>query len=195
MLDYDWQDLKSVGDKHYKCGYCGHEIAPNEGYHSRDGDGTIYICPNCRRPTFFDYLHVQTPKIRLGNEVGGISDKGVESLYNEARDCTSVGAYTASVMVCRKILMNFAVAQKAKPGETFAFYVTYLSDNGYIPPQGKPWVDQIRQRGNDANHEIMLMHEGDADLILHFTEALLRFNYELPSILAADAAKKAKSTP
>jgi hypothetical protein len=89
--------------------------------------------------------------------------------------------------------MNFAVAQKAKVGETFTFYVTYLSDNGYIPHQGKTWGDQIRQRGNEANHEIILMHENDANLILHFTEMLLRFNYEMPSILATDAARKAKT--
>jgi hypothetical protein len=201
MSDFDWQNLSGVEEVQFKCGYCDREIAPNAGYHCRSGGGGIYICPNCGRPTFINhYLQeyvngYQTPQARLGNKIEGISDTGVEELYNEARDCTTIGAYTAAVMICRKILMNFAVAQKAKVGDNFASFVTYLADNGYIPPQGKPWVDQIRQRGNEANHEIILMYEDDANLILHFTEALLRINYEMPSFLAADAAKKAKRAP
>ncbi len=78
--------------------------------------------------------------------------------------------------------MNLAVQHKADENKNFTYYVDFLIDNGYVPPKGKEWVDAIRKRGNEANHEISLMNLKDAQLILHFTEALLRFNYELPHL-------------
>jgi hypothetical protein len=33
---------------------------------------------------------------------------------------------------------------------------------GYVPPNGKAWVDVIRTKGNEANHQIQLMNAGDA---------------------------------
>ena len=116
-------------------------------------------------------------------DVSGISDKEVERMYSEARACSSVAAYTACVMACRKILMNVAVHQKAPENQTFADYVNYLESKGHIPPNGREWVDQIRKRGNTATHEIRLMSKEDASLILDFTTMLLRFVYELPSKL------------
>jgi len=49
----------------------------------------------------------------------------------------SVNAYTASVLCCRKLLMNLAVSKGAKEGENFFKYVDYLATKGYIPPNGK----------------------------------------------------------
>ena len=57
---------------------------------------------------------------------------------------------------------------------------------GFVPPKGKGWVNSIRKRGNIANHEIRLMNAKDADLMLHFVEGLLRFNFELPNMLEED---------
>jgi hypothetical protein len=61
-----------------------------------------------------------------------------------------------------------------------------LGDNGFIPPNGKGWVDFIRQRGNEANHEIALMSEKDSFPLVLFTEMLLRFIYEMPWMLPVD---------
>jgi len=76
--------------------------------------------------------------------------------------------------------MNIAVSQGAKEGLEFIKYVNYLSDKGYIPPNGKHWVDHIRKKGNEATHEIALMKENDAKELMAFTEMLLRFVYEFP---------------
>ena len=57
----------------------------------------------------------------------------------------------------------------------------YLSDKNYVPPDGKGWVDYIRQKGNEANHEIVLMTKEDAEDLINFSEMLLRFVYEFPS--------------
>ena len=102
-------------------------------------------------------------------------------LYDEARNCTSASCYTAAVLICRKLLMNIAVSQGAKPGETFISYVNYLAEDGYVPPNGKGWVDHIRKKGNEATHEIALMSQADAQELISFSEMLLKFIYEFPS--------------
>ena len=178
-----WRNVDDVQNADYSCGYCGNKVGPSKGYRDT-GSAKIYICPTCSKPTFIDGQKNQTPKPSYGNNVDGISDDKIKSLYREARECVSVGAYTAAVMVCRKILMNLAVQHNAEENKPFAYYVDYLVNNGFVPPQGKPWVDAIRLKANEATHEIPLIEIKDANLILDFTEQLLRNNYELPYKLA-----------
>ena len=59
---------------------------------------------------------------------------------------------------------------RAEEGKNFITYVKYLADKGFVPPHGKGWVDHIRTKGNEANHEIALMHAADAEELLMFTE-------------------------
>jgi Domain of unknown function (DUF4145) len=81
------------------------------------------------------------------------------------------------------MLMNIAVQQGADEGLKFIEYVTYLSDKGYVPPDGKHWVDHIRKKGNEATHEIAVMGEKEARELLAFIEMLLRFVYEFPKMV------------
>jgi hypothetical protein len=115
----------------------------------------------------------------LGSPVEGLPDE-IRTLYDEAR-ITAAGAYTAAVLCCRKILMHVAVSCGAEENQSFLDYVEYLAARGYVPPNGRGWVDHIRLRGNEANHEIRLMVKSDADELISFTEMLLRFVYEFPS--------------
>jgi hypothetical protein len=77
--------------------------------------------------------------------------------------------------------MNIAVSNGAKEGLKFIEYVQYLADKGYVPPNGKTWVDHIRTKGNEATHEIALMDKAAAEDLIAFTEMLLKFIYEFPS--------------
>ena len=77
--------------------------------------------------------------------------------------------------------MNIAVAQGAKAGLSFVEYVDYLSNQGYVPPNGRSWVDHIRNKGNEATHEIALMTREDANELISFAEMLLKFIYEFPA--------------
>jgi hypothetical protein len=108
----------------------------------------------------------------------------IAALYNEARNCMAVHSYTAAVLICRKLLMNIAVSQKAKENQAFIHYVDYLASQGYVPPNGRTWVDRIRTKGNEATHEIKLMSQPDAEELLSFTEMLLKFVYEFPGKLS-----------
>ena len=58
--------------------------------------------------------------------------------------------------------MHIAVAKGAPENQNFLSYVQFLSDKHYVPPDAKDWVDHIRKRGNEANHEICMMQESDA---------------------------------
>jgi hypothetical protein len=105
----------------------------------------------------------------------------VGSLYDEARGCITGNYHTAAILLCRKILMHIAVEKGAKEGLRFIEYIDHLANSGYVPPNGKPWVDHIRQKGNEANHELVIMAREDATLLLTFLEMLLRFIYEFPN--------------
>jgi hypothetical protein len=114
----------------------------------------------------------------------------VKALYKEARNCMKVNAYTAAVMCCRKLLMNVAVTEGADEGLKFWQYVKYLSDKGHITVNARKWVDHIRDKGNDTNHEIEMMSRQDAEQLIKFSEMLLRTMYEYP----AEVENRAQAT-
>lgn len=123
------------------------------------------------------------PGVPFGNPVSDISDDSVAKLYDEARYIMAVDGFTAVVLACRKLLMHIAVSKGAKPGESFVSYVDFLADNNYIPPDARPWVDRIRTRGNEANHEIVIMSKDDAEELVTFVEMLLKLIYEFPAAI------------
>jgi hypothetical protein len=92
-----------------------------------------------------------------------------------------VNSFTSAVLTCRKLLMHIAVEKGADKGKSFLEYVDYLSQKGYVPPDGKGWVDHIRTKGNEANHEIKIMSPADAGDLISFAEMLLKFVYEFPA--------------
>lgn len=183
-----WQDSSPTSGTKFDCGFCGSIAGPSRKYEcsyiesGRVGQkrvpGSIFVCPSCNKPTFF-HAGEQVPGIKLGNELKYLPEK-VESLYEEARTCFSVNAFTSVTLCCRKLLMNTAVSKEADEDKKFAYYVQYLKDNHYVPPGGESWVDHIRKKGNTATHEIDEMSKEDAEEILSFTEMLLRFVYEMP---------------
>ena len=181
-----WEDLKRLSSKDYVCGYCGTDIASNVGFRGKDENGfrtCIYICHRCDSPTFFDGKgHHQVPGFPYGKKVDNVPEQ-VNSLYNEARECTTVNAFAASVLCCRKLLMNIAVSKGADKGLNFIQYVEYLSDKGFVPPDGKDLVDHIRKKGNEATHEIAIMKRKDTEELITFIEMFLKFIYEFPATI------------
>ncbi len=186
----NWYKPHDIVNRSFVCGYCDNNVASNKGLklgEKYDGSGTtkgaIYICPACKCPTFFAH-DVQVPGTAEGNDVFHVPEK-LGELYNEARNCLSNNCYTAAILIARKMLMNIAVEQGAEEGKKFIEYVQYLADNNYIPPDGKDWVDHIRQKGNEAAHEIRVMDRSEAKNLIIFTEMLLKFIYEFPKLVAS----------
>lgn len=77
--------------------------------------------------------------------------------------------------------MNIAVNHGAKEGASFVSYVDHLANAGFVPPNGRSWVDHIRSKGNEATHEIRLMQSDEANELIVFAEMLLKFIYEFPA--------------
>lgn len=175
-----WSNVNSITSSQFTCGWCGFVVASTAGYFSQtERSNRIYICPNCDHPTAF-MDGSQVPGVAFGATVNHLPTD-IEALYREARNCAAASCYTAAVLICRKLLMNIAVAQGASDGQTFLAYVEHLANGGYVPPNGRGWVDHIRTKGNEATHEIVLMSAADAEDLISFAEMLLKFIYEFPS--------------
>ena len=186
-ISLSWASAGTTKSKSYVCGYCGREISSEKGFNAtcpKLGNthvASIYICHACTRPTFFDAGGKQTPGVTFGDSIQDISDESVQALYDEARKATGSGCYSLAVLGCRKLLMHIAVSKGAKPGDSFLSYVQFFSDNNFIPPDAKEWVDHIRKKTNEANHEIVTMPKEDAEELLSFIAMLLKIIYEFPA--------------
>jgi hypothetical protein len=182
-----WEYIQTINSQNYICSYCNNPLASDKGWFARDERdqiaGYVCICHRCMQPTFIDSDKKQYPGVVFGSPVQHIPDESVRILYDEARQATGVGSYTAAVLCCRKLLMHIAVAKGAKSGESFMSYVEYLADNHFVPPDAKEWVDHIRTKGNEANHEITIMGLEEAKDLLSFSEMLLKVIYEFPALI------------
>jgi len=182
----------NLPSRSYTCGYCGERVASVVGWQGSgsfpltsqlQGSALTYICHHCGGPTFFPPTGQQIPGAAHGENVKDITDKAVDDLYQEARRSTAANAHTAAVLCCRKLLMHIAVSKGAATDLSFAAYVKYLIDEHYVPPGSDSWVDHIRQKGNEANHEVVIMNEKDSELLLTYCGMLLKMLYEFPATL------------
>lgn len=179
-----WQNQSRIPPTDYRCWNCGNQVGTRDGFcvHGEDKP-YVALCPRCGRPAYFDHRTADPiPSSAPGRPLKGAPGE-VGTLYDEARRALGAGAYTAVVMLCRKMLMNIAVAEGAKAGESFASYVDFLQAGGYFSPKARDYVDFIKKLGNEANHEIAPKLNRDASLSLRFVSGLIQHNYEHPSAL------------
>lgn len=175
-----WQSVPEISEKSFSCWKCSNRVAGNRGYYSATNPRKcIYICPNCAAPNYFNANAEQIPGSKFGNKVEFLPDE-INKAYNESRDCFSVSAFTGSSLLSRKILMNVAVEKGADKNKPFAYYVDWLAENNFLPPDGKEWVDHVRTIGNQGTHEIQAVAQEDAMELISFCEMLLKFVYEFP---------------
>lgn len=194
-LGGNWSNISGIHPTDYECGFCGNQIGTGAGYNTQNGFSVIAICPRCNRPTFFDAEEGRRyPSSVPGKPVSGVTAE-LADLYDEARYAAGAGAYTAAVMVCRKMLMNIAVDNGADEGLGFEDYINHLGAKRLFSPRMGAFVSHIRTLGNDANHKIALNTEEDALLAIVLVEGLIRHNYELPAKLPKKLGKAVEETP
>ena len=192
MLYVAWQGVTAATGMSYTCGHCGAYVGPDTAYRGTrvsggaDMDAHIYICPNCNEPTYC-YDAKQIPAARYGEDVKE-SPKDIGMLYDEARNSMSASAYTCSALACRRLLMNIAVQKGAQPGWSFKKYIEYLDENNIVPQGGEPWLQHIREKGNEATHEIHVIGKTDAEDLIDLVHMLLTLTFEYP-------ARMRKKTP
>ncbi len=190
----EWYQIHDPNAVQFKCSYCDNYVAEKNYFNTQEDSRMsssgmkLIFCPNCSKPTFFDYDGNQYPSEKYGNNVKNLPEE-IEELYNEARLCITVNAFTSSVLACRKLLMNIAVNKGANEGLKFIEYIDYLDKKSIIPLDSKDWVDQIRNLGNEATHEISLKTKEDAREAIDFAEMLLKLVYEFPSRIKSNKKK------
>lgn len=169
----------TVSSRSWVCGFCGTLTSSTQGADSGGSHAFLRICSYCNSPTFTDAHGEVTPGIRPGDEVAHLP-QDVAQLYDEARSCMAVGSASAAILAFRKIVMHVAVEKGAATNKAFVVYVTHLIDNHFVPTGSSGWVDYIRDRANEENHEIKIATHEDADGVLVFVTQLLKNVYELP---------------
>ena len=173
----NWYNESNLNAKSYTCWNCGNLVSSSKGFSSDMGSGKIYICPHCKAPHIIDANGKNFPFSICGKTFKRLPEE-IQKCYDEARLALSAGAYTAAVMMFRKILMNLAVNEGAKEGDSFANYVTFLCDNGFVHKKQHEQAKSLKKLGNDANHKIESRTEDEAKEMLKFVELLLLNNYE-----------------
>lgn len=169
------------------CGSCGPTQAGVVGYSA--GNKNYWLrCSNCGRG-IVEVSGKTYPESRPLSEPLGLPP-AEQDAWSEVRDCLSVGASTAAVMICRKILLHLAVGaglpakDEKDRAPSFVAAVTHLRSEGLITPKMVAWVDRIKDVGNEANHELQpIMPELALD-VAQFTEQLLRLTYEMDALMA-----------
>lgn len=145
-------------------------------------------CLNCKLAVVVNGDQVSPPQLPLRTPAG-LKDEELRA-WQEIRKCLGVGAYTASVMLCRKLLMHVAVGHglPAKNDKdrapNFTECVNHLLSEGIITRRMQPWVDRIKDVGNEANHEIVPVTKETAKDVATFTQKLLELAYEMDDTMA-----------
>lgn len=184
--NYNWQYQQNIPPMSFVCGYCGHNVSSVKGYklgEHNDGSGSqcaaIYICPHCKEPNYNDINSNWIPGQKVGKDINDLPEK-IEYAYNEARECYKSNCFTASALMCRKLLMNIAVEIGADENLKFIQYVDFLVEQNFTPPNSKDWIDHIRTEGNRATHEIEEISQERCQNLITFAEMILIFSYEFP---------------
>lgn len=159
-----------------------------------------FLCPACRKASVWQDGRVQ-PGSRPLRTPGGLPADDA-AVWEEIRSCLGIGAYTATVMLCRKLLLHVAVekglpkkdARNRAPGYMEA--VKHLQQVGVITAGMRSWIDSIKDIGNEANHEVAPTSGEQARSVATCTEQLLILAYEMEALqqrLALPEATEAES--
>jgi hypothetical protein len=178
-LQATWNGPGVLTSVSFVCGYCGDKVGASQGYASNVSNYKIAICPTCNKPTFLEGSKA-TPARAFGSPVAHVPEK-VSQIYEEARRCMTVNSPTCAVLALRTLLAHIAVERGAKAGLSFQAYVKYLTENGFAPAGSGGWVDSIRERGNEAAHDLEIMNHEQAEQVISFAEMILKFLYEFPA--------------
>lgn len=148
-------------------------------------------CTDCGLGLVSNHGGISPAVLPLGMPKGLLGD--VLTCWEEVRSCLSVGANSAAVMMCRKLLFHIAVAHglPEKDGKDRApsFYaaVEHLETEEIITKKMRPWVDRIKDVGNGQNHEIQPIESGEAMDVARFTQKLLELAFEMDALMAEGA--------
>jgi len=172
-----------------ECPYCNLHIAGrikdvvDYGLNQLDLSPSYYVlsCPSCGRPIIYQIgSHKTYPSGRPLKAVIHLPEK-IDAIYSEINVAIGAGCFTAAVILARTAINHIAVDKGAEENKTFQYYVQFLVDNHFVPPNACDWIDKIRKMANKSVHDLEVWGRNEAELIGKFLMYLLIFVYELPA--------------
>lgn len=115
-----------------------------------------------------DNAGATSPAPLLGDAVEGLPAE-IEAACREARATAGLSAHTSCELMRRKILVHVAVDKGADEGKSFVEYLTGIEQSGYATPPMRPWLDLIRQYGNESTYRLATASRERALNTLAFT--------------------------
>jgi hypothetical protein len=190
-IQASWNNAMTVSaGNQWRCAYCNQFTRSAVGFYAGSNNyARIQICGNCNYPTLFTFMGgpTQMPAPAPAGEPIRNLAPDVEQLFSQARAALSAGAPVAATLTCRKILHHVAVEKRRLNEPTFTKFgnfvqaIEWLDDNRYLPPGARDtWVDFIRDRANEENHQIVIITAPEAAKLVELTAHLLRHIYDLP---------------
>lgn len=176
--------------KNYECGACGKSASGRVVCELRriGSASTVFWCVcSCekREPSIMVTHHRtnETTQIPVAREFhcGQNWPPELGKLYEEASIAYAAGAFTATGMVVRKLLMACACHEGDTDGKKFVDYVDYITNNALTFPKARTSIDQIRSIGNEANHKLEFLDQDAAKRAMRIMEYMLNALYSLPS--------------
>ncbi len=190
IKEWTWEaiKMKDAIAKRITCPYCNVVVQAVSNTRIFDADTGaikyhIHKCPECFMPVIIGLDGKIIPQSQLlPFEDVRFLPTSIEKLYNECRKCYLNECYHSVIMVSRSLLMHVAVDKGDVAGNSFAAYIDYLENNGFIGSQNKAWVDKIRTIGNKYVHQLDEATEDDAKKVILFIKQLLGNLYEMPQL-------------
>jgi Domain of unknown function (DUF4145) len=138
-------------------------------------------CIGCGLGAFIDDNGDIHPGRIAGEEVDNVPTP-IGGLYLEARKALGHGAPTGCEMLCRSVLGGIARDLGWTKRGSFVEAIDFVIEEGYVTKAMRPWVDRIRQHGNEVVHEAVLIDSERALDTLGFTAQLLKLVYQMPAL-------------
>lgn len=192
MHSYNWNeeyDNESMNTQECTCPHCGLTIAGvihcsiDYAPLSRPPEEKYYVleCPSCGKPMIYEINEARTfPSGFALRDVKHLTQP-ISAIFKEIIAAIGAGCFTAAVVLARTAINHIAVDRGAEENKSFQYYVQYMVDHHFIPPNAHGWVDKIRQMANESVHDLHIWKRDDAEVIGKFLMYLLIFIYELPT--------------
>ena len=173
-----------VEPKDWTCGKCGSNVAASIGYSTHTAPTmSVLPCPQCGTPSWFIGDEHISPRPMPGAPIADLPDD-IAAIYEEARTAIGGRAFTAAVLLFRKMLVHLSHAQTGLEKGTFKQHVDALCAKAILPPNASEWLHFVRDEGNEVTHELVTATEGQAMTLLKVAIHVLRTIYEVPAEVA-----------
>lgn len=192
MSDFIWTEVDSSDElvtQECTCPHCGLKVAGiihcqidcEMARNETDEVYSILECTSCGKPIIYQIKEARTLPSGVVLQNVKYLPESIETIYKEVNAAIGAGCYTAAVGLARTAINHIAVDKGADENKNFQYYVQYLVDNHFVPPNAHAWIDKIRLMANESVHDLRIWEHSDAVTIGKFLMYLLVFIYELPA--------------